>query len=382
MAITEQDIIRVFPTAARSKVVMRASVLDVAFDVFLSEMHRRDLFEVCKMVFKGGTALRKFHFGHKGRFSFDLDFDAEEGAEQAIAEELNGCSFGDFEFEISERRTHYLLKVASSLFPEGSYEVKMDFSRRGCWLPPDERTPLSSPALPEGVWDEGASIPTLRLEENVAEKLSRWQHRRLVRDLYDLAASARHIDELSLVAKMYVLKSHKNWSAMLPSRRPAQAAGLLSDVTSSTRPSDFVPDDLVQPSALADGDRTKRMRDDLVVVGALAKAIDGHIEGTALEEIAADTGRLGWRADQEIEALKAHHRALRSPSHSRTPPHGLLAQGLMEEQEEFDIFGLADLEPSPGGRSPSTVTCGKWMPRARAYCVLSPRHAPPCRSSR
>ncbi len=83
------------------------------------------------MVFKGGTALRKFHFGHKSRFSFDLDFDAEEGAADIVAEQLDGYSSHGFSFEFNERRTHHLLKVVSPLFAGGFYEVKIDFSNRG-----------------------------------------------------------------------------------------------------------------------------------------------------------------------------------------------------------------------------------------------------------
>ena len=69
--VDRNDLLRSYPAARRSKRVFAAAALDVAFDVVLSEMHRQRLFELCGMVFKGGTALRKFHFGHKSRFSFD-----------------------------------------------------------------------------------------------------------------------------------------------------------------------------------------------------------------------------------------------------------------------------------------------------------------------
>ena len=39
----------------------------------------------------------------------------------------------------------------------------------------------------------------------------------------------------------------------------------------------------------------------------MAESVDQHILGTDLEDIAADTGKLGWRVEQEIELLKAGH---------------------------------------------------------------------------
>lgn len=38
-------------------------------------------------------------------------------------------------------------------------------------------------------------------------------------------------------------------------------------------------------------------------MASVSEAIDQHIAGSPLEEIAVDPGRLGWRTDAEIEAL-------------------------------------------------------------------------------
>ena len=314
--VGRNDLLRSYPAARRSKRVFEAAVLDSAFDVVLSEMRRQGLFELCGMVFKGGTALRKFHFGHKSRFSFDLDFDTEEGAAEIVAEQLEGYSSHGFSYAFNERRTHQLLKIDSPLFADGFYEAKIDFSHRGCWLPPDERTPLSSPVTAGRVWEEAATIPTMRLEENVAEKLSRWQGRQLVRDLYDIAEIAPSLTDLALIAKLYVLKSHRNYSATLPSRRPASAARLLGPVAAAVQPSDFELADLVQPIASADRDKTTVIRDALNVVERLSQTLDTHIRDPSLREIAADTGTLEWRVDQEIQSLQEQHRqspAVQSP---------------------------------------------------------------------
>ena len=272
--IERNDILRVYPAAARSRPLLEAAVLDVAPGcACLSNIHNQGLFEACRMVFKGGTALRKFHFGHKSRLSFDLDFDAEEGAEALFAEAMRGYSSQGFEFEVAERRGHHSLLVASPLFPGGTYEVKVDFSSRGCWLPAENLRPLHSPALPEGVWDPRASIPTMKLEENIAEKMSRWQTRRLVRDLFDIAAASTKISDMPLMAEMYVLKAHKNWSSQLPSRRPPQAMIPLTEATAAAKTARLPLDDLVHPTAVSDSDKSARIQDDLAIMESLAKSI-------------------------------------------------------------------------------------------------------------
>lgn len=252
--------------------------------------------------------MRKLRFGHKSRFSFDLDFDVEEGADEIIAEEITGYASSGFSFEVSERRGHSYLRIISNLLPGGAYDVKVDFSHRGCWLPSEQLRPLASPALPVGIWDGDATVPTMRLEEQIAEKLSRWQSRRLVRDLHDIAAAYHLIEDEALVAKMYVLKSHKSWSSMLPSRRPQQAALPLGEVTAATQPNHLVLDDLVHPSMHSEADKLKKIEADLAVVASVSEVIDRHIAGSPLAEIAADAGRLGWKTDVEIKALKKSQR--------------------------------------------------------------------------
>ncbi|MDR2620237.1 MAG: nucleotidyl transferase AbiEii/AbiGii toxin family protein [Propionibacteriaceae bacterium] len=54
-----------------------AALLDIAQDHALYHFHREGLFER-GLVFKGGTALRKYRAGQTGRFSTDLDFSAPD----------------------------------------------------------------------------------------------------------------------------------------------------------------------------------------------------------------------------------------------------------------------------------------------------------------
>ena len=317
--ISRDDILKAFPAAARSKDVLEAAVLDAAFDVLLQEMHAQGLFEEFSVVFKGGTALRKLRFGHKGRFSFDLDFDVEPGSEDIIAEGVDGFASAGFSFEVAERRGHRHLKIGSGLLPDGAYDVKLDFSHRGSWLPPDHLRPVASPALPSPIWYPPAAVPTMKLEENIAEKLSRWQTRRLVRDLHDIAAAWRLIDDTELVAELYVLKSHRNWSAMLPSRRPPQAAMPLAQTTAATKTAHFALDDLVHPTIHTRAEKLHKIQADLDIAATATTTIDRHIADSPLQELACDTGRLAWKATQQIEALQhAHNIQTADPT---TPHH-------------------------------------------------------------
>ena len=49
-------------------------------------------YELLDVTFVGGTALRSFYIGHRGRFSFDLDFDVAEGGADLLAEEIDGMT--------------------------------------------------------------------------------------------------------------------------------------------------------------------------------------------------------------------------------------------------------------------------------------------------
>ena len=135
-----------YPAATKSgSVVEEAAVLDVAFDHLLYGLHERGVYEAVGLTLKGGTALRKYHLGHRSRFSFDLDFDAEEGADELVAEEIDGMAFRHFEFTSHERRGHYSTRVATDLLSGRQLEAKIDFSTRGLWLPPGTTQPCPHP---------------------------------------------------------------------------------------------------------------------------------------------------------------------------------------------------------------------------------------------
>ena len=301
-------------------------------------------------MFKGGTALRKLRFGHKSRFSFDLDFDVEEGADEIIAEEITGHSSLGFTFEVSERRGHSYLRITSDLLPSGAYDVKVDFSHRGCWLPSEQLRPLASPALPAGIWHGGATIPTMRLEEQIAEKLSRWQTKRLVRDLHDIAAAYHLITDEALVARMYVLKSHKNWSAMLASRRPQQAAMPLGEATTATQPNHFVLDD---PGSPIDALRGRQAQEDRGRSGNHGLSVQNPRPAYSRESARRDSGRY-WQAGVES---RCRDRSLEGPLR-RQPRKPFGGSGrLAPSRSSPSIPATAGSSRSTSRSCPATAPC-------------------------
>lgn len=159
-------------------------------------------------VFKGGTALRKFRAGNAGRFSTDLDF---AGTGQPVAEllieTLDGASIAGFSFQI-EPLNEFRRSILHISTPFGEPEIpaRIDCSAKAPWLQPEQLAPIALPihsrydiALP--------TIPVMRNEEVLSEKLARYRRASLARDLYDLAWYARGgpLDE-SLIRKLTVLK--------------------------------------------------------------------------------------------------------------------------------------------------------------------------------
>lgn len=90
------------------KAVFRdAALIDIAQDHALWILHEKGLFDL-GLVFKGGTALRKYRMGNAGRFSTDLDFaSAEPEVAELLFETLNGAQNDGFAFRVEtvvERR--------------------------------------------------------------------------------------------------------------------------------------------------------------------------------------------------------------------------------------------------------------------------------------
>ncbi len=303
-SISRNDILRVYPRATRSPDVVAAAVLDVAFDLVLHQLHRHELFRECGLVFKGGTALRKFDIGHKGRFSFDLDFHTTEDpgvVAEMVGEALKDSPQSGIELEMTERRGHHSITVASKLLPDQQRRAKIDFSQRGLYLPPRNLGLLASPLRSSLTFDTTFAVPVIDLDENIAEKLSRWRSNPLIRDLYDISALANRVADPARVAAIYVLKSYLGWVASAPNRRPATPAVALTDTLEGLAAASFDLDDLVLPNAPSDTDKHDLTNKWLKRLTGLFDALDVHVRGERLQRFATNTdSSLTYEAATEL----------------------------------------------------------------------------------
>lgn len=166
-----------------------AAVVDIAQDLLLRRLHDEGLLD--GVAIKGGTAIRKLYAGNEGRFSLDLDFAvAEVGQDRdeaalSFAAAVDGLRVGPFEYGVRERRGKWSVTFSSRFVAEPTLATKLDFSPAP-WLEPVRRGWVHMPVhdryggpLPE--------IKTVRLEENVSEKVARLNRTTTARDMYDLA---------------------------------------------------------------------------------------------------------------------------------------------------------------------------------------------------
>jgi hypothetical protein len=188
--------------------------LEFAQEHFLDWLRAEHVFEDEAVVFKGGTAIRKFVLGNEGRFSTDLDFAV---ADQAYADHIlerlrdgpthQGVTFVLDDYDPEARKGTWHAET-----PEHgrSLRASLDFSARSLLLPPTypDRAPI--PGVSARLMGfEPATPPVADILETVAEKLSRFRRVMLGRDVYDLAAVTRHVDgRLPLLREVLCFKAY------------------------------------------------------------------------------------------------------------------------------------------------------------------------------
>ncbi len=187
--------------------------LEFAQEHFLDWLRLEDVFEDDAVVFKGGTAIRKFVLGNEGRFSTDLDFAvADPIYADHILERLanrvthQGVTFVLDKYDAAARKGTWHAET-----PEhgSSLPASLDFSPRPLLLP---ATHPERPRIPgidrQFLGFEPVSPPVADLLETVAEKLSRFRRTMLGRDVYDLATVARRVeDRLTLLREVLCFKT-------------------------------------------------------------------------------------------------------------------------------------------------------------------------------
>jgi len=192
-----------------------AAVIDIAQDLLLRDLHERGTLDA--LAFKGGTSLRKLYAGNQGRFSLDLDFSVAHPASDAdavvldLVSDIDETTIGPFTYGVTQRRGKWSLTIQSPFGTgESTLSSKLDVSpppwlepiRRG-WVRMPIHATYGEPSLPE--------LQVVRLEENIAEKISRLGRTTTARDLYDLAWLVTHHRDIGdldtdLIRRMVVLK--------------------------------------------------------------------------------------------------------------------------------------------------------------------------------
>lgn len=189
------------------------ALLDVAQEYVLEHLRREGFFDET-LVFKGGTALRKFVFGRDGRFSVDLDFGlrvADPDFAGLVLDAIDGMELHGVRVRLARRKG-----VAAQLLidtPLGAVTEPAAISVRlhVPWLPAPDRQPMPFEFLDRGLIGElvRAPLPILDPREIAAEKLAAFWRRRMARDLYDLEHLGRALQadfDGEVIASLGLLK--------------------------------------------------------------------------------------------------------------------------------------------------------------------------------
>jgi predicted nucleotidyltransferase component of viral defense system len=182
-------------------------LLDVVQTYILEALRQEGYFDR-GLVFKGGTALRKFYLGSVGRFSTDMDFTFAPDSsylEDALLWLAEGSEIFDVRFRfnlIDDRRGRLDADT-----PLGKVEISsmVEFSPRGAWLNPPLLKPETFAFYP-GLEFTPAPLPVLDIHEILAEKLAAIWRRKHARDLYDLGALGKRPLNEPLLRRLTYLK--------------------------------------------------------------------------------------------------------------------------------------------------------------------------------
>ncbi len=175
------------------------------------------------LVFKGGTYLRMMVTGDAGRLSEDLDFtnnglpeEAQPVFEAAFAKEHHGVRFSVVDpYRTAARNWACGVEYAHE-WDQGRFRLEVSY-RESTFLPPARWQPVPQlyySDLPFPV----PEVPSLRLEEAIAEKLRAIQERATERDLYDAVRYGQKGFDQDLVRLLAVAKLWNDRQAFDPER--------------------------------------------------------------------------------------------------------------------------------------------------------------------
>ena len=171
-----------------------------------------------RLVFKGGTCVRKVFLGRSGRFSEDLDFTAIGVSDPddlilAIAEVFDGQTYYGITFSVQAEdfyvrgdRQACGARVGYTHEWNPSAQFALDVSLREEPVLEVQTVSLLEDSYFKHLEIEPPAVTTLRFEEIVAEKIRAAYQRRAVRDVYDLYQFCQRPFDRDLVRMLTVLK--------------------------------------------------------------------------------------------------------------------------------------------------------------------------------
>ncbi len=194
-----------------------AAYVELAQEHLLHWMSTEGLIAGEDMVFKGGSALRKFLFGSKGRFSVDLDFTISDRyyGEHVLTALRGGLVHEGVRFDVvgdidmeALKASWYATVPSQAGLGRTPFPSRLDFSTRPTLLPAERRPRVQIFGMESRYLEfEPVLIPIMALVENAAEKLARFRRVIVSRDVYDLSLLAEHVrDQLSLVRELLLYK--------------------------------------------------------------------------------------------------------------------------------------------------------------------------------
>lgn len=189
--------------------------IEVLLTYILQLLHDRGLTE--HLALKGGTMLRKMVFGPRGRLSTDLDFTrrSDISADDLTTMMLDALDqpYHGIQFRFDRDKDWYLTEDACAANPvcahdenEQGIKVKLQVSIRERPILPINVTPQIEQSYFKLLPFEVAAIPSLVIEEIVAEKIRAASQRSKIRDLHDLAEISRRPLDHDLIRALAVLK--------------------------------------------------------------------------------------------------------------------------------------------------------------------------------
>lgn len=238
------------------------ALLDVAQDHLLYLLDAAGCFDGDRLIFKGGTSLRKCRIGGNGRFSTDIDFAApDDDVVLEVCGLVDGAVIGGFHYRLnkaSDDARHWDMTIEHDQFGPVPARSSVEFARRPL-VRPVERLEFVRLQVHQAYGFDLPALPVIAEVEACAEKLARYRRVPYARDLYDLNWFAgRHLDE-PLIRRLWILKV---WGDVIDDGRGERPVSP-DDVLAPRKVGDFKPvpiGSLTQPVAIEEWEQRVRTR--------------------------------------------------------------------------------------------------------------------------